>query len=64
MADAKKVILLNTKLNPGDKLVDLRKRINVTATDKHPFAKKGTVTQVSEVVATKGIKLGHYESKK
>jgi hypothetical protein len=63
MADAKKVMLVNTKMEPGDKLIDLRKRVKVTATDKNPHAKAGTVSYVSELVAAKGKSMGYYEKK-
>lgn len=57
----KKVELKNTKLNPGDKIVDLRKRVEVTASDKNPYKPKGAKSMVSPYVAEKGKKSGHYE---
>jgi hypothetical protein len=61
MSTEKTVPLVNTKMNPGDKLANLRNRVEVTATDKNPWKKKGTVSKVSPMVAEKGKKLGHFE---
>ena len=61
MSKDKKVELKNTKLNPGDKIVDLRERVEVTSTDKNPFRRKGVKSMVSPMVAEKGKKAGHYE---
>lgn len=57
----KKVPLLKTKLNKGDKVIDLKKRVEVIATAKNPYKKKGTKSFVSPAVAAKGISMGYYE---
>lgn len=61
MSIAKRVPIVNTKMEKGDKIVDLRNRVEVIATDKNPYKKKGTPSMVAPLVAEKGKKIGHYE---
>lgn len=64
MSEKKNVPLVLTKLAPGDKVIDARKRVEVTATDKHPYMRKGAKTKVAPAVAEKGKQLGYFEPDK
>jgi hypothetical protein len=54
----------DVKLQKGQTLIQLKDRVEVTCTDSHPFAKKGTKKQVHPLIADKGIKDGFYEASK
>ena len=48
----------------GSKLVKLRDRVEVTATDSNPYLKAGESVMVHPLIAEKGRKDGFYELEK
>jgi hypothetical protein len=63
---AKQVMLKHTILEKGDKVANIRTRVEVTTTDKHPYYKAGVKRMLSPVLAADGIKKGFFvdEAKK